>query len=248
MLNNSIMSIHEHSDTIKKHIISQVEAYALENGIEFPKGSLSKHVTLSREDIDSIINPPKRKNIKFNTKSKPRFNINPKKSDYDLFIKICSEHDLIYFEYYDENNWNGPGLKIDDSVYDATVGYFDSIVITSKRGTDFYIIRPTKQCKNNIKYPEEPIESCKLEPNSLIIVTSDDEAEAEAEAEAEPVAEDIYNATTDSESGEELELEEWIHESKNITYLLDVNTNNLYSIQTNELIGKKLSEFNMEFI
>ena len=239
------MSIHEHSHAIKKHIITQVEAYALKNGIDFPKGILSQNVFLSREDIEAIIKP-KRKNIRFNNKSKPKtnFNIKSKGSDYDLFIKICSDHELIYFEYNDENNWNGPGLKIDADVYNVILSYFDALVITSIRGTDFYIIHPTKQCDNNIKYPEEQNETCKLEPKSLMIVTSEDEAEPLAE----PLAEDIYNLHDDSESGEELELDEWIHESMNIKYLLDATTNNLYCFKTNQLIGKKLDEFNMEFI
>jgi len=239
------MSIHEHSDAIKKHIIKQVEEWALKEGIEFPKGSLSKNVILSREDIETIISskpvkpskPKRKKKVRFNNTSKPKFNI---KSNFELFVDICNKHNLVYFEYYDEHNWSGPALKVNDYVYDITASYFDSIELKCIHGTDFYIIHPKKQCKNNIKYPEEPIESCKLESESLIISTSDAEADADAE--------DIYNQTTASESEEELELEEWTHESKGIKYLLDVNTNNLYNIKTTDLIGKKLDEFNIEFI
>ena len=70
---------------------------------------------------------------------------------------------------------------------------------------------------------------CKLEDNSLIVATSDDE---------------VYNGTTDDD---EVELEEWIHEGTNIKYMIDPNTHILYSFQTNEPVGKKIDEFTIEF-
>jgi hypothetical protein len=246
------MSIHEHSDAIKAYILKQVEAYALENGIDFPKGSLSQNITLSREDLESIVNPPplkkKPKKVNFNIKPKRKFNIKPKKaSDYDLFVSICGKHELEYFEFYDENNWSGPALKVDDSEYDIISQYFNSIEINSISGTGFYIIHPTNKCVNNITYKDEPIESCKLEPNSLIIPTSDDEVPVSVD---EPIAEvpiSVYDQPTDDEeSGEELVLEEWVHEKTNITYLVDKTTNNLYCNTTEEIIGKKVDEFTIE--
>ena len=57
------------------------------------------------------------------------------------------------------------------------VGYFNSIEVHSVSGTDFYIIRPKNKCENNITYKDGPIESCQLEPTSLIIPTSDDEGD-----------------------------------------------------------------------
>jgi hypothetical protein len=254
------MSIHEHSEAIKSYILKQVESYALENGISFPNGSLSKNITLSREDIESIVKPPstkKKPKRKFKIKSKKAdhvANVVYEPSDYELFVSICDQYGLEYFEFYDEHNWIGPALKVDDSEYDIINQYFNSIDVNSISGTDFYIIRPTKKCENNITYKDEPIESCKLEPTSLIIPTSDDESEYHIEHanESVEVPIDIYNQPTDDEaednndSGEELVLDEWIHEKTNIKYLLD-GSNNLYSFQTNELIGKKLDEFTIEF-
>lgn len=234
------MSISEHADKIKQHILNQVEIFALKQGISFPKDILSKNITLSREDIDSIVNPPpkkmKKKNVLFNIKPKKKFNIKQKKdTDYNIFVSICNKHSREYFEYYDENNWCGPSLKVDDSEYDIVVEYFNSIEVKSVSGTDFYIIHPKKKCINNITYKEEPIESCQLEPKSLIISTSDDEAE--------PEPDNIYDQTTDEEV---LDLEEWIHEDTNIKYLLDTSTNNLYYNQSTEIIGKKIDNFRIE--
>ena len=149
------MSIYEHSEAIKYHILNQVEAYALKNGIDFPKGSLSKHITFDREDIELIVNQVIKikknpKKVKFNIKTNRKFNIKPKNdSDYDLFVSICVTHGLEYFEFYDENNWCGPALKVDEAEYDIVVGYFNSIEVHSVSGTDFYIIHPKNKCENN---------------------------------------------------------------------------------------------------
>lgn len=241
------MTIFQHAEAIKLHILKQVEDFSLVQGITFPKGILSKNISLSREDINKIINPPsikkkKMKKMKFNLKPKKKFNIKPKKqTDYNIFVSICNQHELEYFEFYDEHNWCGPALKVDEAEYDIVVGYFNSLKVLSVSGTDFYIIHPKAMCENNITYKEVPIESCKLESTSLIISTSDDEAEAEAEN-------NIYEQTTDEEfeSEEDLELEEWTHEDTHIKYYLDPTNNNLYSFPTTELIGQKIDEFTIE--
>ena len=236
------MTIFQHADAIKAHILKQVEIFSLKEGISFPKAILSKNISLSREDIEYIVNPPsikknKMKKMQFNIKPKRKFNIKSKKqTDYNIFVSICNRHELEYFEFYDENNWCGPALKVDEAEYDIIVGYFNSIEVHSVSGTDFFIVHPTNKCENNITYKEEPIESCQLEPTSLIIPTSDDEND---ESEA-----NIYIQTTDEE--EELDLEEWTHEDTNIKYLLDTSNNNLYSVLTNELIGKKIDGFTIE--
>jgi hypothetical protein len=250
------MTIFQHAGSIKAHILKQVEAFSLEQGISFPKGILSKNISLSREDIESIVNPPsikkkKMKKMQFNIKPKRKFNIKPKKqTDYNIFVSICNQHELEYFEFYDEHNWCGPALKVDEAEYDIIVGYFNSLEVHSVSGTDFFIIHPKNKCENNITYKDEPIESCQLEPTSLIIPTSDEDVSDNdiKEAEAKPEA-NIYDQTTDEEgeaSCEELELEEWTHEDTHIKYLLDPSNNNLYSLQTTELIGRKIDEFTIE--
>lgn len=253
------MSIFQHADAIKAHILKQVEIFSLKEGISFPKAILSKNISLSREDIESIVNPPsikknKMKKMQFNIKPKRKFNIKSKKqTDYNIFVSVCDINNLTYFEFYDENNWCGPALKVDEAEYDIIVGYFNSIEVHSVSGTDFFIIHPKNKCENNITYKEEPIESCQLEPTSLIIPTSDDEDAKDAkdakdandakDAEAKPEA-NIYIQTTDEE--EELDLEEWTHEDTNIKYLLDTSNNKLYSLLTTELIGTKIDEFTIE--
>ena len=71
-------------------------------------------------------------------------------------------------------------------------------------------------------------DNCKLESHSLIVSNSEDE---------------IYNQTTD----DEVELEEWKHEATNTKYMIDPDTNILYSFHTNEPVGKKIDEFTIDF-
>ena len=230
-------NLHEQLEAIKTTILNQVVTYAKSNGVEFPIDSLIKNVSFTREDLDVLLNPPKPKpkKIKFNPKKKPMF----KPNDYKKFVTLCNKHELVYFEFYDEHKWNGPAIKVDDAEYDIICTYFDSLDIHSITGTDFYIIRPKHKFKDTTNYPDIKIETCMVEPYSLIVPTSDNEQE---EPKVNSVN-SIYDATTD----EELELEEWEHPNTKIKYLLDIATNIIYSDQTEQPIGKKIDEFTIKF-
>lgn len=230
-------NLHEQLDAIKTTILNQVVTYAKSNGVDFPIDSLIENVVFTREDLEVLINPPKPKpkKIKFNPNKKPKF----KPNDYKKFVTLCKKHELVYFEFYDEHDWNGPAIKVDESEYDIICTYFDSLDIHSITGTDFYIIHPKHKFKDTTNYPDIKIETCMVDPDSLIVPTSDNE---EVEPKVNSVN-SIYEATTD----EELELEEWEHPNTKIKYLLDTTTNIVYSDQTEQPIGKKIDEFTIKF-
>jgi hypothetical protein len=95
---------------------------------------------------------------------------------------------------------------------------FDSIDTTIINGYGFYIVRPTIQSKNSINYPKY---TNIIEETSMSVNYSEDEDEDEI-----------------------LELDEWyFHDVK---YLIHTQSNTLYCYQTNERIGKKIDEYNIQ--
>jgi len=223
-------NIYNNLDTIKAFIIKQINDYANINGISFPSKSLNDSVSFTRDDLDNLLKP-KPKKIKFKPKKKLKLKVKskPKANDYNKFIEMCNAHNLPYFQFFDENNWCGPAIKVNDSVYDITIDYFDTIDTKTVSGTDFYIIHPKNNLDDTIVYPKINLDSCKLENSSLMINGSDDE-------------ESIYNKDTEDEI---VELDEWMHQETK--YLIDSETNIVYSYQTELPIGKKIDEFTLTF-
>jgi len=205
----------------KTIILTEVSNFLHSKGIIMPVEVLEKEI---------IIKKKKKFNVKRN-RSPKKIKFNPK-SYYKTFIDICNKYNITYFEYYDENSWVGPAIKVDAPKYDKVKTYFNTLEITTLPALNFYILHPTNKCKNDIIYPKY---TNTLEQTSLIVATSDDEDN-----------DDIYNATTeeDTDSEEEIELDEWIY-NDNTKYLID-NQNILYSYQTHERIGKKINEFKIE--
>jgi hypothetical protein len=221
----------DHLDAIKSLVLKKVERFCREQGITLNYEDLVKHINITREEVlDSQVKPkPKKLFIKPN-KPKQKLILKPKKvnDDYMTFINICDTNKLQYFQFHDENNWVGPAIKIDSDELSKINAYFKSLKTTKITGTIFYIIHPKASLKDdNIKYPIIN-DDCKLEADSLIAPNSDD---------------DVYNQTTD----DEVELEEWVHESTNTKYMIDPDTNILYSFQTNDPVGQKIDEFTIEF-
>ena len=138
------------------------------------------------------------------------------KSIFKSFIQICQSNNLPFFNFFDTNKWNGPAIKLLNL---DTIHLFKSIHTTIINGYRFYIVRPTIQSNNNIQYPKY---TNTIEPTSLIVNYSEDE----------------------DEDDEVLELDEWyFHDVK---YLIHTQSNTLYCYQTNERVGKKIDEFNIE--
>ena len=155
------------------------------------------------------------------------------------FVEICKTSKLQYFQFYDENNWIGPAINIPLDEIEKVKSYFSKIKLKIISGTNFYLLHPTVSLNDTIVYPDEVVESCKLEQTSLIAGNSDSEDEAESIS--------IYDAATDDEldEGEIVELDEWVF--RGVKYLIDLETNTVYSFQTNEPIGKKIDDFNIDF-
>lgn len=164
-------------------------------------------INLSEEDL--------RKNVKTHKKSKLVII-----SDYKKFISICKTHKFPYFSFNDTHDWSGPAIKCDTNFdYES----FFKLKIHVIRSDDFIIIRPFKKCKNNIDYPINYINNCKLMNSSLI----------------------PFESHSDTESDNEIHTDEWYHQGTK--YLLNPDNNNLYSFSTNEFIGKKIDEFTIDF-
>ena len=223
----------EHLDAIKSLVLKKVTRFCGEQGITLNYEDLVKHINITREEVLESQVKPKPKSTKLfikPKKPKQKLILKVKKSidDYTTFITICDKNKLHYFQYHDEHSWVGPAINIKKDELSKVRPYFKTLKTTIITGTNFYLIHPTFSRKDdNIKYPIFN-HNCKLESNSLIVPNSDDE---------------IYNQTTD----DEVELEEWMHEGTNTKYMIDPDTNILYSFQTNEPVGKKIDEFTIDF-
>ena len=53
--------------------------------------------------------------------------------------------------------------------------------------------------------------------------------------------------STDTDCDEEIFTEDWTFIPKNIIYQLDPKTNNIYCNQTNQYVGKKIDDFNIDY-
>ena len=226
----------EHLDVIKQLLFDKVEAFCGSKGITLKSKDLMKYITITRQEVEkgSVSKPVRKLIIKPKLKAKQKLIFKPKPkcvsiSDYVKFVNICKEYSLSFFQFYDECNWVGPAIKIDTEDGVKVFNYFKSLNTTKITGTNFYLIHPKVNLKDETVYPETN-DDCKLEDSSLIVPTSDDENS-------------IYDQTTD----DEIELDEWRHEATNTKYLIDPNTNILYSFQSAEPIGKKIDNFTIEF-
>jgi hypothetical protein len=174
---------------------------------------------ISTLSLDDVKTTPKQKHKKLKVKT------NTNTNTYNEFVEICISNKIQYFQFYDEDNWIGPAINIPLEDHDTVQSYFSKIKLTIISGTNFYLLHPKVSLKDTIDYPDKDVESCKLEQTSLIAGNSDSEDELD--------------------EGELLELDEWV--LNDVKYLIDLETNTVYSFQTNEPIGKKIDEFNIEF-
>lgn len=163
-------------------------------------------------------------------------------TQFTEFVNFCISNKLPYFQFYDVDNWRGPATKIDQDDLDAKLQLFDeaqdflhTIVLN---GYGFAIVKPIEHLDdNNIVYKDTYFDACKFTDEPMIPYNSDMDDDDEEE----------YDETTDEEIvvEEEFLAEEWVYDG--VTYLLDTNTNYLYFPSTLEFIGKKTSEFSIDF-
>ena len=159
----------------------------------------------------------------------------PTPTQYQLFVQLCNKHSLQYFQFYDEDSWRGPVIKVLQQDFDQVIHIFDDnqpyIKTIILHGYGFVIIKPIQHIDDsNIHYPVSHID----QSIPIIPFNSDDENDTDN---------DNDNDTITIE--EEFIAEEWKY--NNYTYLLDTLTNYLYSPSTLEFIGKKTSEFSIDY-
>ena len=222
-------------DKIKTILFEKIVDYLYDNGISIDINDLYSNITIN--NINNIKNVKKSKfKVKPPKFKKPKFKVK-NKNDYLDFVNKCKELNLTCFEYYDENNWVGPATKICKSSLDIT-NNFDKI--KTLEGPTFIIIRPIVYLPDiSIKY-----DLFRVNTTSLIPYNSDDETETEYGSETETETEYGSETETESSSETETETEDWYFNG--MKYLLD-SKNNLYSYNTNEFMGRKISEYKIDF-
>ena len=173
----------------------------------------------------------KPKKIKFKPKPKTK----SEKADYQRFVEICNQNNLYYFQFNDEFNWKGPSIKIDIDTFDVSI--FDNLEIHILEGYGFGILRPKNhESDKKIVYNEINYEHCKLLDQDILSLNgSDDESNS------------VYDSDTDVDDETVIHTEDWTYIPENVIYQLDTKTNNIYCNQTNQYVGKKIDDFNIDY-
>ena len=208
-------------------------------------------------DVDPNPNTPKKIPFKIKPKQSKKvpFKIKPKttqptqplynrETQYKDFVTFCLNNKLPYFQFYDVDNWRGPATKIEQNELEQRLELFDNaqshLHTLVLNGYGFAIVKPIENLDDSdIEYRDSYFDTCKFTDEPLIPYNSDMENDSDDD--------DIYDATTDEEIEveEEFIAEEWTYDG--VTYLLDTSTNYLYFPSTLEFIGKKTSEFSIDF-
>ncbi len=221
--------------------ITHIINYLDKQGIVVDYNELHNHIleTVGENNQKKTCKPK----IKFKPKPKPtnnntkkiKFKPKRKSSDFNRFVEICNKQNLYYFQYNDENNWKGPSIKIDLDNFDLTI--FGDLELHLLEGFGFCILRPkTFECDKKIVYNELNYEQCKLIEEDIISLNgSDDESQN-----------DCYDANTDYDD-EDILTEDWTFTPNNTIYQLDTKTNNIYCNKTNQYVGKKIDDFNIDY-
>jgi len=174
----------------------------------------------------------KPKKIKFKPKPKTK----SEKTDYQRFVDTCNQNNLYYFQFNDEFNWKGPSIKIDIDNFNLSI--FGELEIHILEGYGFGILRPKNhESDKKIVYNEINYEQCKLLDEDILSLNgSDDESNTG------------YASDTDYDDDETvIHTEDWTYIPENVIYQLDTKTNNIYCNQTNQYVGKKIDDFNIDY-
>ena len=203
------------------------------------KKTIISHPSESHDNLHT----PSPKKIKFKIKQRL-----PSKNQFQLFVELCNKHSLPYFQFYDQDLWCGPVTKVSQEDFDHVLEIFESAQDSLKtiilNGFDFVIIKPVQKLDDsNIQYPTSHFDVCRMTESPIIpynfdMEASDSEHEFDSESDSENQEEQIIVE-------EEFIAEEWKY--NNTIYLLDTKTNYVYSPSTLEFIGKKTSEFSIDY-
>ena len=185
---------------------------------------------------------------------KPKQTPVQQKSQSSLFVELCNKHSLPYFQFYDEDSWKGPVTKVSQEDFNTVIDIFEAAQNTLKtivlHGYGFVIIKPIhKMDDNEIHYPVEHYNTCQMTQQPIIPYNSDmeDSDFEDSDIEDDDADADNTHEHTDGEIivEEEFIAEEWKY--NNTIYLLDTSTNYVYSPSTLEFVGKKTSEFSIDY-
>jgi len=180
---------------------------------------------------------------KFKFKFKLKVKAKQSKTQFQLFVEFCNKYSLPYFQFYDHDSWCGPVTKVLQEDFERVLDVFDTVQDTIKtiilNGYGFVIIKPVQTLDDsNIQYPTSHFDACKMTEDPLQPYNSDAEDQ-----------ESTYDSESENDDTiiieEEFIAEEWKY--NNTIYLLDTATNYLYSPSTLEFVGKKTSEFSIDY-
>ena len=199
---------------------------------------------------------PKQKSVQQKSVQQNPVQQNPvqQKSQYSLFVELCNKHSLPYFQFYDEDSWKGPVTKVSQEDFNTVIDIFEAAQDTLKtivlHGYGFVIIKPIhKMDDNEIHYPVEHCNTCQMTQQPIIPYNSDMEESEFEDSDIEDSDADADNTNDQTDSDiiveEEFIAEEWKY--NNTIYLLDTSTNYVYSPSTLEFVGKKTSEFSIDY-
>jgi hypothetical protein len=228
-----------------KQTLEIVISYLEKQGVVVDYNELHTHIV---SNTTTFSNEPKKKTFKIKPKRKSLSNTNTskvkkikfkpklksKQNDYQRFVDICNTNNLYFFQFNDEFNWKGPSIKIDIDNFDLSI--FDNLEIHILEGYGFGILRPkNNESDKKIVYNEINYDNCKLlEEDIHSLNGSDDEN-------------DVYQAETDCDDDDAVLTEDWTHIPDNVIYQIDRKTNNIYCNQTNQYVGKKIDDFNIDY-
>ena len=212
----------------KTFILTQVVDYLDKNGISVDLEELENNVKLSNKFKFKVNKHEKKVKFKVSTKNKQISSL----SVYNTFANICRENKIVYFRFNDEYDWVGPAIKLDEDD-NVDLKIFHGIDIHVLDGYGFSIIRPTKQESDlHLSYDFSQYNQCKINDTENNSIFSDSDSDSEC------------NSVSDSEC---IETEDWFFDPTNTLYQLDTKTNNVYSNQTYEFIGRKIDEHIIDF-
>lgn len=211
----------------KTFILKQVVNYLDKNGISVDLEELESNVKISNKFKFKVNKPDKKVKFKVSTKNKQISSL----SVYNRFANICRDNNIVYFRFNDEYDWVGPAIKVDeDDIIDLKI--FNGIDIHVLDGYGFSIIRPTKQESDlHLSYDFSQYKLCKINQTQTNYHSDSDS---------------YSNSHSESES-ECIDTEDWFFDPTNTLYQLDTKTNNVYSNQTYDFIGRRIDDHTIDF-
>ena len=207
-----------------------------------------------------------KKRFTFKKKQPTRAKYKIKQKDtFRRFTDLCNTHNIQFFEFYDSYSWTGPAIKVLEKDFITITSLFEDSGLDTMtlNGIGFVVIRPVGAGNNsNIYYNKETYNTIGFTKKPIIPYNSDSEDDDDNNDDntlsnsdsSENVSivssdDDIYDdddiALSDISVEESFIAEEWKYNGT--IYLLDPKNNNLYFPSTYEFIGKKTSEFSIDF-